>query len=109
MATRQYPFIKLISDKVVNFDDIKSKRKVGYHGSSTLGVLSMVTKSDMITLIPKHLIKAINQYSEILQFSPPFHCKAFITYMSWYVGIQYEPSHQWFKQFLIESTQDYRE
>ena len=35
MATRQYPFIKLISDKVVNFDDIiyefESKQKLINH------------------------------------------------------------------------------
>lgn len=92
---------------IKDFSKITKDRQVGYHGPSTLGVLSMVARSDMITLAPKHLIQALNNYSEFLEFTPPFPCNEFITYLNWYVGIQYEPSHRWFRDFVIKNSQEY--
>ena len=46
MAIRQYPFIKLISDKVVNFDDIiyefESKQKLINHFKKKAKVLGAI-------------------------------------------------------------------
>ncbi|MDG1733136.1 MAG: LysR family transcriptional regulator [Thalassotalea sp.] len=99
---------EFISDKVIkDFDYITKKREIGYHGSSALGVLSIIAKSDMITLVPKHLVKSINEYKEFLQFTPPFECNELVTYINWYVGMQYDPSHLWFKEFVIKNTHEY--
>ncbi|MEW6997008.1 LysR substrate-binding domain-containing protein [Colwelliaceae bacterium BS250] len=92
---------------IKNHSEITQNRQIGYRSSSALGVLSMISKSDMITLAPQHLLKSLNEFSDFLQFPPPFPCNEIVTYINWYVGVQHEPSHRWFKEFMIKISKDY--
>jgi LysR family transcriptional activator for leuABCD operon len=81
-----------------------NQREIGYHGSSELGVMSMVRKSDMLTIMPAQIVTALQDYSNFLHFPVPFDCKEFITYLNWYAGIHHDKGHRWFREFIIANA-----
>jgi LysR family transcriptional activator for leuABCD operon len=81
-----------------------NQRNIGYHGSSELGVMSMVRKSDMLTIMPEQLVTALQDYSDFLYFPVPFDCKKFVTYLNWYAGIHHDKGHRWFRDFIIANA-----
>ncbi|WP_286265620.1 LysR substrate-binding domain-containing protein [Thalassotalea atypica] len=78
--------------------------KIGYQGSSLLGILATVSQSDMITIVPEHVIHVLSDYGEVLIFEPPFECNEFVTYMNWFANNHNEPSHRWLREFITRQS-----
>ncbi|GLS92113.1 LysR family transcriptional regulator [Psychromonas marina] len=87
-----------------NFDI--SQRKVAYHGRSMFSNLLLCSQSDYITVVPLSMALQFKTHLKLQLFTPPFEYKKISNYLLWLKKFNQEPSHKWFREALIEASQE---
>ncbi|UGA57769.1 LysR family transcriptional regulator [Vibrio sp. VB16] len=80
------------------------KRKVAYHGRSIFNNLLFCSQSDYITVVPLSIALQFEDHLKLQIFSPPFDHKKMSNYLIWLKKFNHDPSHQWFRDKLIETS-----
>lgn len=83
-----------------------SKRKVAYHGRSMFNNLLLCSQSDYITVVPLSMAKQFELTLKLQIFEPPFEYKKISNYLIWLKKFNNDPSHQWFRNELIEASKN---
>lgn len=97
---------KQIKDSALSLDEeTKLNNNKAYFGSSMLGALSIVSQTDMISMIPESLGVVLSEVFDIKMFKSPVDCHDFVTYMSWYSGVNHEHSHRWFRDLMHQTVE----
>ncbi|WOT04396.1 LysR family transcriptional regulator [Shewanella youngdeokensis] len=81
-----------------------SKRKIAYHGRSLFNNLVLCSQSDFITVVPLSMALQFKDSLRLQFFKPPFEYKKVSNYLIWSKQFNHDPSHQWFREELIEAS-----
>jgi DNA-binding transcriptional LysR family regulator len=73
------------------------RRRVGLELPGFLGLVAMVSQTDLIVTLPRHIAETLSRLGELAVFDCPFAVPSFDVKQHWHARYHQDPGNRWFR------------